>query len=105
MRLKRLAIYLEHELRYFALKNPQGRSMNALWKTTPEAYLGVVATGFPNLFLIGGPNSATGHTSFIYTLESHINYIVRCIARGLASNYLSIEVREQVQANYNARMQ
>jgi cation diffusion facilitator CzcD-associated flavoprotein CzcO len=83
----------------------QGRSMNALWKTTPEAYLGVVATGFPNLFLIGGPNSATGHTSFIFTLESHINYIVRCIARGLSSNYLSIEVREQVQANYNARMQ
>ena len=83
----------------------QGQSMNALWKTTPEAYLGVVATGFPNLFLIGGPNSATGHQSFIFTLESHFNYIARCISRALASNYLSIEVREQVQASYNARMQ
>jgi len=89
----------------FDIIGRQGQSMNALWKTAPEAYLGVAATGFPNVFLIGGPNSATGHTSFIYTLEAHINYIVRCITRALASNYLSIEVREPVQATYNERMQ
>ncbi|MDR3461838.1 MAG: NAD(P)/FAD-dependent oxidoreductase [Beijerinckiaceae bacterium] len=97
--------YRVQEMLSYDIIGRDGQSMNALWKTTPEAYLGVVAAGFPNLFLPGGPNSAPGHTSFILVLENHINYAVRCIARALESNYLSMEVRDQVQANYNKRMQ
>ncbi len=93
------------EMLSYDIIGQQGRSLNELWKKTPEAYLGVVANGFPNMYLTGGPNSAHGHTSFIFVLENHINYIVGCIAGALKANYHSIEVREQVQADYNAQMQ
>ncbi|KAJ7490837.1 hypothetical protein FB451DRAFT_626442 [Mycena latifolia] len=56
----------------------------------PKAYLGTTVPGFPNLFLLGGPNTATGHTSVILTEEIQINYIVKFvkpILDGLVSTF------------------
>jgi cation diffusion facilitator CzcD-associated flavoprotein CzcO len=97
--------YQAQETLSFEILGRQGQSLNALWKTTPEAYLGLTATGFPNLFLPGGPNSAHGHTSFLITLENHIEYIVRCISHVLRSENTSIEVKKLVQERYNTLMQ
>jgi cation diffusion facilitator CzcD-associated flavoprotein CzcO len=97
--------YQAQETLSFEIFGRKGQSLNALWKTTPEAYLGLTATGFPNLFLPGGPNSAHGHTSFLITLENHIRYIVNCISHVLTTGSTSIEVKESVQNTYNARMQ
>ncbi|KAJ6562583.1 hypothetical protein B0H19DRAFT_1145032 [Mycena capillaripes] len=43
----------------------------------PKAYLGTTVPGFPNFFMIGGPNIATGHTSAILTEELQIAYILK----------------------------
>ncbi|KAJ7020477.1 hypothetical protein C8F04DRAFT_1143915 [Mycena alexandri] len=56
----------------------------------PKAYLGTTVPSFPNLFLIGGPNTATGHTSVILTEELQIDYIiqfVKPILQGLVSTF------------------
>ena len=45
-----------------------------------EAYAGSTVTGFPNLFLMIGPNSTLAHNSMIYMIESHINYIASALA-------------------------
>jgi cation diffusion facilitator CzcD-associated flavoprotein CzcO len=97
--------YRAQETLSFEIFGRKGESLNALWKTTPEAYLGLAATGFPNLFLPGGPNSAHGHTSFLVTLENHIQYIIGCISHVLGSGKTSIEVKEAIQRDYNERMQ
>ncbi|KAJ7184662.1 hypothetical protein C8R46DRAFT_464998 [Mycena filopes] len=56
----------------------------------PKAYLGTTIPSFPNLFLIAGPNTATGHTSVILTEELQINYItqfVKPVLDGLVSTF------------------
>ncbi|KAJ7684224.1 hypothetical protein DFH06DRAFT_1155057 [Mycena polygramma] len=56
----------------------------------PKAYLGTTVPGFPNLFLIAGPNTASGHTSVILTEEMQIDYIlqfVKPILDGLVSTF------------------
>ncbi|KAF7353949.1 hypothetical protein MVEN_01081300 [Mycena venus] len=67
----------------------------------PKAYLGMTVPGFPNLFLIGGPNTATGHTSVILTEEMQINYIiqfVKPIINGLVS---TVDVTPRATDAYN----
>ncbi|MBG0831530.1 NAD(P)/FAD-dependent oxidoreductase [Planomonospora sp. ID67723] len=82
-----------------------GRSLDETWRGSPQAYLGTTVAGFPNLFLMAGPNTGVGHTSLIYIIESQINYLLDCLRvmaeRGLAA----VEVRADVQASYNAALQ
>ena len=54
----------------------QDMSLAEYWKTTktPQAYRGSMVSGFPNLFVIWGPNTATGHFSAIWTIESTVSW-------------------------------
>lgn len=82
-----------------------GRSLHRTWEGSPQAHLGTTVAGFPNLFLMAGPNTGVGHTSLIYIIESQINYLLDCLrvmaGRGLAA----VEVRAEAQASYNAALQ
>ncbi|KAF7353944.1 hypothetical protein MVEN_01080700 [Mycena venus] len=71
----------------------------------PKAYLGATVPGFPNLFLIGGPNLGTGHTSAILTGELETGYIlqfVKPILDGLVSTF---EVTAVATNEYNDLIQ
>jgi cation diffusion facilitator CzcD-associated flavoprotein CzcO len=78
-----------------------GRSLAEEWQGSPRAYLGTTVPGFPNLFLLVGPNSAGGFNSIVFTSEAHINYAMNCLRtmdrRGLAA----VEVRRDVYDSYN----
>ena len=80
-----------------------GRTLEDAWRDGAEAYLGITVSGFPNLFLIYGPNTNLGHNSIIYMLESQFNYIVGCV-RAL-TRVTSIDVRADVQNAFNGRLQ
>ena len=54
----------------------EGRELNAVWADRAEAFLGTTVSGFPNLFILYGPNTNHGSGSVPYTLESQFNYIV-----------------------------
>ncbi|WP_063012453.1 flavin-containing monooxygenase [Nocardia kruczakiae] len=54
---------------------PDGRTMAQVWDGNPTAYLGTSVSGFPNMYLIHGPNIGLGHTSVIHMFESQANYI------------------------------
>ncbi|KAJ3483526.1 hypothetical protein NLI96_g6248 [Meripilus lineatus] len=74
-------------------------------KGGPEAYLGVTLPGFPNFFMIAGPNSATGHASVIFTEEVQINYImqfVKPIVKQLASSF---EITTRANDEFNSAIQ
>ncbi|TFK35452.1 hypothetical protein BDQ12DRAFT_688167 [Crucibulum laeve] len=70
----------------------------------PKAYLGTTIPGFPNFFTIFGPNTATGHTSVIYTNEVQVNYIIQLIQPILARKVSSVEVKTGPTDKYNDKI-
>jgi cation diffusion facilitator CzcD-associated flavoprotein CzcO len=73
-----------------------GLTLAEAWKGSPRAYLGTTITGFPNLFLLVGPNSAGGFNSIIFTSEAHINYALRAIKAMDRHGLDTVEVRPEV---------
>lgn len=78
-----------------------GIALNDAWKDGAEAYLGITVNGFPNLFMLYGPNTNLGHNSIIYMLESQIHYVQQCIAAIDSQKLRSLEVRSFVQVSFN----
>ncbi|TFK35451.1 hypothetical protein BDQ12DRAFT_688163 [Crucibulum laeve] len=70
-----------------------------------KAYLGTAYPAFPNFFTICGPNTATGHTSVIYSNEVQIDYIIQLIKPILSGDILSLEVRNEPTEEYNDKLQ
>jgi cation diffusion facilitator CzcD-associated flavoprotein CzcO len=85
--------------------NVAGRDGRKLTPESLEAYKGVTVAGFPNLFLLLGPNTGLGHTSVVFMIESQIQHIMSCL-RILARDHGDvIEVSEAAQRRYNDELQ
>lgn len=82
-----------------------GRSLAASWRDTGrEAHLGTCVAGFPNLFLLTGPNSGTSHTSLLVMLEAQFDYVVDCVRRMNRHGIGVVEVRADAQRAFVARV-
>ena len=82
-----------------------GRSLDDCWQGSPQAYLGTATTGFPNAFLLLGPNLGTGHSSAFMIMEAQLAFVMDAIGKIRANGWSSVEVRPDVQAAYNAEVQ
>ncbi|MEU7131907.1 NAD(P)/FAD-dependent oxidoreductase [Streptomyces sp. NPDC046261] len=80
-----------------------GRTLHDTWRHGREAYLGTTVSGFPNLFLLLGPNVLTGATSAVTVLEAQLTYL--CAAVHHLSGVRSMDITPAVQAAYNAEVQ
>ncbi len=88
------------------IRGLEGRELNEAWADGAEAYLGSTVAGFPNMFMLYGPNTNLGAGSIIYQLESQIAYAldaIRTLAHEGPGTYL--DVRPEVQAAYNREIQ
>jgi cation diffusion facilitator CzcD-associated flavoprotein CzcO len=83
----------------------QGVSLATRWRGSPRAYRGTTVRGFPNLFLVLGPNLGTGHSSAFSIIEAQTAYIARAVRALSARRAASFEVRADVEAAHNARLQ
>lgn len=81
-----------------------GKDLNACWRKGAEAYLGISISGFPNLFMLYGPNTNLGHSSIVYMLESQIAYVLDAV-RHLAKGSRWLDVKPEVQGAFNTRIQ
>jgi cation diffusion facilitator CzcD-associated flavoprotein CzcO len=72
------------------------------WAGNPTAYLGTAVAGYPNCYLIHGPNIGTGHNSVIHMFESQANYIAGAVSHAHANGVASIEPTPAAQAAYTA---
>jgi cation diffusion facilitator CzcD-associated flavoprotein CzcO len=79
-----------------------GRTMAERWSGNPTAYLGTTVAGFPNCYLIHGPNIGLGHTSVIHMFESQANYIAAAIGYAHANGLAAIEPTPSAQALFTA---
>jgi cation diffusion facilitator CzcD-associated flavoprotein CzcO len=81
------------------------RRLDQAWRDGAEAYLGITVAGFPNFFLLYGPNTNLGGNSIIYMLEGQIRYVASAL-RALREERLGwLDVRPEVQAEFNAWVQ
>src|SRR5213078_1593950 len=61
------------------LRGCDGEALAEHWAARREAYLGTTVAGYPNYFMLVGPNTATGHTSALLYAEAQIEYIVQAL--------------------------
>ncbi len=82
-----------------------GRDLEATWRGSPKTYLGITVSGFPNLYLLMGPNTGLGHNSMIFMIEAQARYAAQSIA-ALRDRRLSyMDVRPAVQDAFDAELQ
>ena len=84
-----------------------GRSLYDTWKERggSQAYMGTAMDGFPNFFLIFGPNTATGHSSVILASENMVNYSLKFIKPVLDGDVKTWEVKESAERSWTTRIQ
>ncbi len=71
----------------------------------PEAYRGTTAAGFPNLFLIVGPNTGLGHSSMVFIIETQVEYTLRCLDLMRDRGARWMVVTDEAHARYNTWVQ
>lgn len=73
------------------IHDANGRTLSTAWAGSPTAYMGTTIHGFPNLYLLHGPNIGLGHTSVVYMLEAQAEHIVGVIKLADRKRYDIIE--------------
>jgi cation diffusion facilitator CzcD-associated flavoprotein CzcO len=82
-----------------------GRRLSEVWHRSPQAYRGTAMAGFPNLFLLVGPNVGLGHNSIVFMIEAQITYVLGALDQMKARGAGRVEVRADAQTAYNDRLQ
>lgn len=81
-----------------------GRDLHRDWAEGAEAHLGITVSGYPNLFVLYGPNTNLGHNSIVFMLERQIAYSLTCIRTLIEDRLAWLDVRPEVQAASNRRL-
>jgi cation diffusion facilitator CzcD-associated flavoprotein CzcO len=82
------------------------RTMRQTWDDSGMGgYNGTTFAGFPNLFMLAGPNTGIGHTSLVYMIEAQLPYILDALKLMRDNGVASLDVRPDVQAAYNEMLQ
>lgn len=87
------------------VKGRGGRDLHESWAGEPRAYLGMTTPGFPNLFMIYGPNTnIVVNGSIIFFSECSVRYIVNSLKLLAETGATAMEVRQDVHDAFNRRV-
>lgn len=89
------------------IKGRNGRSLYDVWdeRGGAQAYLGTAMDGFPNFFMVFGPNTATGHSSVILATENMVNHALHFIQPIIAGDVSTYEVKESAERQWTKNVQ
>ena len=82
----------------------EGRELNEVWAERPEAFLGTTVSGFPNMFVLYGPNTNHGSGSVPYLLQCQFNYILDALRRLREQGFRYIDLRPEAQERWRQEM-
>lgn len=82
-----------------------GMRLRERWADGAEAYCGTTVAGFPNMFILYGPNTNLGHNSIIFMVEQQVDHMMRLVKTLFRRRLRSIAVRSSVMASYNRSLQ
>jgi cation diffusion facilitator CzcD-associated flavoprotein CzcO len=80
-----------------------GQRLHDRWGADPSAYLGVAVAGFPNFFMLYGPNTNQGGNSIVYILEAGARLVASAVSR-VARRGGYVDVRAEAERRYNERL-
>ena len=83
----------------------KGQKICEAWKEGAEAYLGITTSGFPNFFMMYGPNTNLGHNSIVIMSECQAKYITQCIVAWQKNKFKYLNLKPEVQQKYNEKIQ
>ena len=89
----------------FEVIGRDGVDLNQVWSAGPQAYLGTTVAGFPNLFVMTGPNTGSGHNSIIYIIEAQARFVLKALEALDRAGVAAFDPRADVQQHYNADLQ
>jgi cation diffusion facilitator CzcD-associated flavoprotein CzcO len=81
-----------------------GRALSQAWSEVARAYLGLSVPGFPNLFLLYGPNTNGGSGSVIYTIEAGVQHVIAALRELERKRAARIEVRAETAAAFDREL-
>jgi len=96
---------VEHSLAHLEIRGRSGQRLGDAWRDGPQAHLGLMVAGFPNLWLMLGPNTATGHTSTLLYIEPGVAWVLRALREAEHRGAATVEVRADAARAYNDRLQ
>lgn len=90
-------------LKSIEVRGEGGQTLREKWANGAYAYLGVSTAGFPNMFMLYGPNTNTGHTSIIFKLECQADYIRQLMK--FSEKLGPLAVKADVEHSFNDELQ
>lgn len=88
-------------MRPMAVVGRNGRTLDEAWGETPTAYMSVTLPGFPNLFMLNGPNSPVGNFPLIDVAEMQFDYIMQLVERARQLDGQPIDPSAEAMARFN----
>jgi cation diffusion facilitator CzcD-associated flavoprotein CzcO len=88
-----------------AITGSGGRDLRDEWQGGAHAYLGVTVSGFPNLFMLYGPNTNLGHNSILVMIEAQVDYVIDAIRKLDVRGAKRLDVKRAVMDEYNRWLQ
>lgn len=82
-----------------------GVKLQDQWRGGAEAHYGITVAGFPNFFLLLGPNTGLGHNSVVFMIESQVQHVMSCLRLVARQNADTIEVRASALRRFNDKIQ
>lgn len=89
----------------FEIIGRNAQKLSECWKDLPQAYKGTTISGFPNLFMLVGPNTRIGHNSQLFMIESQVRYVTSAMRTMRRKGVRAYDVRRDIQDRYNAKLQ
>ena len=86
------------------IRGRQGQTLNQKWAEGPKTYLGLMSTGFPNLFIITGPGSPSVLSNMMVSIEQHVDWITDCIGWMRGRGFEAMEAKKEAEDNWVAHV-
>ena len=77
-----------------------GIELQEAWRNRVNAYLGLTVSGFPNFFMLLGPNTGLGHNSVVLMIEAQVKYVIRCLQLMRRRDQNVMDVRPESQRDF-----
>lgn len=82
-----------------------GRDLNEVWDAGAVAYLGLSVAGFPNFFMLYGPNTNLGHNSILFMIEQQVDYILAALVQLDRRGSAAVEVTGEAMSAWDEEIQ
>jgi len=83
---------------------PGGRRLRDAWADGAEAHLGITVAGFPDLFVVYGPNTDLGGNSVVYVIESQMRFLARAVPPLLAPDAAAMDTDPEAQRRWGEEL-